>query len=158
MHNDQSQTYKALRIIAQSKGIRRGYLEGARIMVTIKPEKAAKYFTDKVTYTTGPAELNAMLKRQEAITVVDVRAPEDYQKGHIPGAMNMPKGTWNNVARLDKARTTVVYCYSEVCHLAASAAREFALSGYPVMELEGGWEEWSRMQMPAEGEQVDTKA
>jgi hypothetical protein len=29
-----------------------------------------------------------------------------------------------------------------VCHLAATAAVEFAKQGYPVMELDGGWRWW----------------
>ena len=36
----------------------------------------------------------------------------------------------------------VLYCYSQVCHLAATAALEFAGKGYPVMELDGGWRWW----------------
>jgi rhodanese-related sulfurtransferase len=35
-----------------------------------------------------------------------------------------------------------LYCYSHVCHLAATAAVLFASKGYPVMELEGGWRWW----------------
>ncbi len=45
-------------------------------------------------------------------------------------------------ARLQKGRINVVYCYSHVCHLAATGAIEFASKGYPVMELEGGWRWW----------------
>lgn len=43
-----------------------------------------------------------------------------------------------------------MYCYSEVCHLAAAAARDFAEHGYPVMELEGGFEEWHRNNLSIE--------
>ena len=39
-------------------------------------------------------------------------------------------------------RINVLYCYSHVCHLAASAAVLFASKGYPVMELDGGWRWW----------------
>jgi rhodanese-related sulfurtransferase len=120
-------------------------------MITVIPEKAAKYFEDKVSFTTGPAELNEMIKRGERIRVIDVRRAEDYEKGHVPGAINMPKGTWSNTSQLSKGEVSIVYCYSEVCHLAANAAKEFALLGYPVMELEGGWEEWARMKLPVEG-------
>lgn len=37
-----------------------------------------------------------------------------------------------------------MYCYSHVCHLAATAAVEFAAQGFPVMELEGGWRWWTK--------------
>ncbi|MBI5561930.1 MAG: rhodanese-like domain-containing protein [Deltaproteobacteria bacterium] len=36
------------------------------------------------------AELEAMLKDGSPIVVVDVREPELYAKGHVPGAINMP--------------------------------------------------------------------
>jgi rhodanese-related sulfurtransferase len=119
-------------------------------MMTISAERAAKYFEDKMEFTTGPVELNEMMKRGEKMRVVDVRRQEDFAKGHIPGAINMPKGTWGNTSRLSRENVNVVYCYSEVCHLAASAARELACSGYPVMELEGGWETWERFRLPVE--------
>jgi rhodanese-related sulfurtransferase len=45
-------------------------------------------------------------------------------------------------ARLHKNKINVLYCYSHVCHLAASAAVLLASKGYPVMELEGGWRWW----------------
>jgi len=47
-----------------------------------------------------------------------------------------------------KEKTNIVYCYSQVCHLAAAAARYFAEHDYPVMELEGGFEEWQRHNLP----------
>jgi rhodanese-related sulfurtransferase len=119
-------------------------------MFTISVERAAKYFEDKMEFTTGPVELNGMIKRGEKIRVIDVRSPEDYNKGHIPGSVNMPKGTWGDTSKLSRENVNVVYCYSQVCHLAASAAREFAYSGYQVMELEGGWETWERFGLPVE--------
>lgn len=33
----------------------------------------------------------------------------------------------------------VLYCYSQVCHLAATAAVQFTGHGYSIMELDGGW-------------------
>ena len=76
------------------------------------------------------------------VNVVDVRAAEDYAQGHIPGAVNLPKDQWSSLKGLRKDKTNVLYCYSQVCHLAASAGVEFAGKGYPVMELEGGWRWW----------------
>jgi len=44
---------------------------------------------------------------------------------------------------LSKDKANVLYCYSLVCHLAATAASEFAGKGFPVMELDGGFDEWT---------------
>jgi len=106
------------------------------------PVRAAAYFEDKLAFTAGPVELERMIKSCENIVIVDVRDAEDFAKGHIPGAINLPKGTWDQAMGLNKHRTNVVYCYSLLCHLAANACLEFASKGYPVMELEGGFTSW----------------
>ena len=99
--------------------------------------KAREFFEAKMAFTTGPVELERMMKNNE-VNVVD----EDFSEGHIPGAINLPKDQWHALKGLRKDKTNVLYCYSQVCHLAASAALEFAAKGYPVMELEGGWRWW----------------
>ena len=105
------------------------------------PAKAREFFEAKMAFTTGPVELERMMKSKE-VNVVDVRAAEDYADGHIPGAVNLPKDQWSSMKGLRKDKTNVLYCYSQVCHLAATAAVEFANKGFPVMELEGGWRWW----------------
>jgi rhodanese-related sulfurtransferase len=108
----------------------------------VDPVKAKEYFEDKMTFTTGPIELERMLKEEEDLAVIDVRAAEDYEEGHIPGAINLPKERWETLEALHKDKTNVLYCYSHVCHLAAAAAVEFASKGYPVMEMDGGFKAW----------------
>ena len=113
---------------------------GTQVKVT-DPAKAKDYFEAKMAFTTGPVELERMMKNRE-VNVVDVRAAEDYAEGHIPGAVNLPKDQWQTLNGLRKDKVNVLYCYSHVCHLAATAAVELADKGYPVMELEGGWRWW----------------
>lgn len=105
------------------------------------PVRAKEFFEAKMAFTTGPVELERMMKSGE-VNVVDVRAAEDYAAGHIPGAVNLPKDQWHTLKGLRKDKTNILYCYSLVCHLAATAAVEFAGHGYPVMELDGGWRWW----------------
>ena len=114
------------------------------------PQKAKEYFEAKITFTTGPVELDRMMKQGENITIVDVRAAEDYAEGHIPGAVNLPKDRWQTLEGLRKDKTNVLCCYSQVCHLAASAAVEFASKGYPVMEMDGGFRAWKEHDLDIE--------
>jgi rhodanese-related sulfurtransferase len=119
-------------------------------MTLVSPRKAHKYFKAKMEFTTGPAELDRMTKDRENINIVDVRAREDYEKEHIPGAINLPKGQWETCSGLSTEAVNVVYCYSEDCHLAPSAALEFSERGFPVMELDGGFEAWKEYNLPVE--------
>jgi len=114
----------------------------------VKPKKARRFFASKLKFTTGPVELKYWLNEGANIQVVDVRAPADFAQGHIPGAIHLPKEKWEKPAGLSKSKINVVYCYSQVCHLAAAAAYEFAGRGYPVMELEGGFETWKDCELP----------
>ena len=111
------------------------------------PAKAKEYFEAKMAFTTGPVELERMIRQAESINIVDLRAVEDYAKGHIPGSVNLPKDKWNSLVGLQKDKINVLYCYSQVCHLAATAAVEFAGKGYPVMELEGGFRAWKEHKL-----------
>ncbi|MEO6419783.1 MAG: rhodanese-like domain-containing protein [Polyangiaceae bacterium] len=119
-------------------------------MKIVDPAKAKEYFTDKLAFTTGPVELEGMLKKDDNVQVVDVRTAEDFAKEHIPGSMNLPRERWETLDGLDKRKTNVVVCYSQVCHLASKAAYEFASKGFPVMELEGGFKAWKEHKLPIE--------
>jgi rhodanese-related sulfurtransferase len=120
------------------------------------PARARAYFEQKLAFTTGPVELDRWIKTgEDNLVVIDVRAAEDFAKGHIPGAVNIPKDKWENPQGLAKDKTNVVYCYSQQCHLAANGCVQFAARGYPVMELEGGFETWKEHQFDIEEESAN---
>lgn len=112
------------------------------------PAKARAHFEEKMAFTTGPVELNRMIEQQQDIVVVDVRAREDFEQGHVPGAVNLPEEQWQNPQGLSKDKQNVLYCYSGVCHLAARGAVVLAGQGFPVMEMDGGWRAWKEHDMP----------
>lgn len=118
-------------------------------MITLTDtRKAVEFFEAKLEFTTGPVELSSMVERGEEIYIIDVRSKEDFSKGHIPGAINLPKERWSSFNGLSRDRTNIVYCYSQQCHLAAKACKLFAENGYSVMELEGGFDAWEKHSLP----------
>ena len=120
------------------------------------PARAMAYFEDKLAFTTGPVELDRWIKTgEDNLVVVDVRAAEDFAKGHIPGAINSPKDKWGRPQGLAKDKTNVVYCYTQQCHLAANACVQFSSRGFPVMELDGGFEAWKEYELDIEHESTN---
>ena len=126
-------------------------------MTTHDTHQAREFFAQRLLYTTGPVELDGQIRRHERITVVDVREPRDYAEGHVPGAINLPRGRWHTHAGLSKDRTSVLYCYSQNCKLAAAAAVEITAVGYPVVEMEGGFEAWRNAGLEIEGGQCPAR-
>jgi rhodanese-related sulfurtransferase len=117
------------------------------------PAEARTYFLNKLAFTTGPVELDHWIKAgEDNLIIVDVREAEDFAKGHIPGAINLPRNRWREPQGLSKSKTNVVYCYTQQCHLAANACLQFASMDYPVMELDGGFETWKEHELEIEQE------
>ena len=83
------------------------------------------------------------------INIIDVRSAEAYNKGHIPGAINIPgekysgfEGPETDIPGLRKDAFNCVYCYSPTCNLGLKAARKFASLGFPSKEIVGGYTTW----------------
>ena len=112
-------------------------------------DRAQAFFQDRMAFTTGVHELDVLLasgKKRDAsgrpFQVVDVRYPEDFAASRVPGAINLPKGTWQEPQGIDKDATLFVYCYNPTCHLSAEAAVALTAQGHRVVEVEGGWSTW----------------
>lgn len=114
------------------------------------PAQAREFFERKMTFTTGPVELNAQIEGEADLVIVDVRAHADFEEGHIPGAISLPREKWNTPEGLSKEKLNVLYCYSHVCHLAAAAAVQFAGLGYSVVEMDGGFKAWEENDLEVE--------
>lgn len=114
-------------------------------MNTYDLDRAQQYFRDRMAFTTGVHELDLLVnsrKNPATYQVVDVRQPEDFAKAHVPGAINLPRGKWQDPKGLKKDATLYLYCYNQTCHLAADAAVALTAQGYRVVEVEGGWAAW----------------
>jgi len=105
-------------------------------------EQAQKFFKERLAYTLGPVELKNFIEKG-GIKIVDIREKADYETGHIPGAISIPKEDLEkNMDKLSKDEITIIYCYNQQCHLGDSACLKLAEYNYPVMLLEGGIDVW----------------
>lgn len=110
--------------------------------IRLNTKTAEEFFAQKLAFTLGPVELQKMLDDNK-VKLIDVRDKESYKEGHIEGAMSIPKDELvEKFDMLSKGDVHVVYCYNQQCHLAAAAALILAKNGYPVMELDGGFDVW----------------
>lgn len=83
--------------------------------------------------------------------VVDVRGMVDFEKGHIPSAVNAPYDRIEK-ANLPKEGTLVLYCGNNQCPWSKLGAKALENAGYKnVRVLEGGIVNWS-----AEGFALET--
>lgn len=78
--------------------------------------------------------------------VLDVRSPEEFAKGHVPGAVNIDINAPDfatKVERFDKKQTLLVNCHAGSRGAVASA--ELARLGFKtVCNLEGGLDAWEK--------------
>ncbi len=89
-------------------------------------------------------ELKALMD-QKAVLVIDVRDPESFAKGRIPGAVNVDYTQILKQAEkfAGEKRTIVTYCACANEMTAARASVDLAAKGIPgAKALKGGWDEW----------------
>jgi molybdopterin/thiamine biosynthesis adenylyltransferase/rhodanese-related sulfurtransferase len=84
--------------------------------------------------------------------VVDVRERDEWDEGHLPGAVHVPRGNLESrieAAVPDKARPVLLYCASG--NRSAFAAKSLEELGYTnVVSLAGGFTDWKRNGLPFE--------
>ena len=85
------------------------------------------------------------------VTVLDVRPPEEYQAGHIPGAVNLPlEDLKKRLKDLPKGQEIIAYCRGPYCVLAFEAVAALRQSGFDARRLEEGYPEWKASGLPVE--------
>ncbi len=110
------------------------------------------------TYLTVKDELEP-LPRQELlervrdglVTVLDVRPPEEYAAGHVPGAVNVPLAELEtHLKELNPKQEIVAYCRGPHCVLAFDAVARLRKQGLKARRLEDGYPEWRIAGLPVE--------
>ncbi len=89
-------------------------------------------------------ELNAVLDHKGGYKIIDCRENEEFIEGHIPGAINIPRGVLEFSGKISNRRETI-YIYSQANDRASLAYPALKLLKYnKVYLIDGGWQEWNK--------------
>lgn len=98
-----------------------------------------------------PQELAGQLGK---VNIIDVREPEEYLAGHLPGAINIPRGLLefridSHPIVCDRNCTIVLQCQSGGRSALATVAMQ-ELGYKNVTNLAGGYAAWNAAGLPTE--------
>jgi len=89
--------------------------------------------------------------RKGLVTVLDVRPPEEYAAGHLPGAVNIPVDQLEKrLKELPKRKEVVAYCRGPYCLMSYDAVALLRNRGLKARRLEAGLPEWKLAGLPVE--------
>ncbi|MGB8983942.1 MAG: rhodanese-like domain-containing protein [Anaerolineales bacterium] len=101
----------------------------------------------KPVSTVNPLELNEKLKNGRRPLVIDVRQPDEYRTGHIPGAKLIPLNKLGGrLHELPQNREIVAVCASG--NRSGSATRMLVRAGFNAANLRGGMLSWRQGKLP----------
>lgn len=97
----------------------------------------------------SPGQVTEWINRQDA-RVIDLAAVNDYQKSHIPGALNVPLADAGpDHKEFAKCRERALVVYDRAGSLSAGIAQKLFKAGFnKIGFLEGGLDAWIREQLP----------
>ena len=101
-----------------------------------------------------PAGFEQLIRSDSTIRLIDVRTPEEYAAGAIPGAVNIDVKQSDFLLRIDSltdpAYPVAVYCKGGV--RSRQAADALVKKGYTVYNLDKGYDSWVRYKEKADSE------
>jgi rhodanese-related sulfurtransferase len=92
-----------------------------------------------------PVAADELLRRVKdgEVTVIDVRPPEEYRAGHLPGALSIPVSELKaRLKELPKNREVVAYCRGPYCVMALEAVELLRKRGFRAHRMEQGVADW----------------
>ena len=98
-----------------------------------------------------PKEVLDMMNANANVVYLDVREPNEWNLGHLPNAMFIPRGNLesNIEARVGREETVVIYCARG--NRSALAADTLQQMGYEnVSSMADGWGGWIAVEGPVE--------
>ena len=108
-----------------------------------------RYFAARDSMEPVSREELASRSRDGLVTVLDVRPPDEFEVGHLPGAINIPLADLEaRLAELDPAQQIVAYCRGAYCVLSFEAVAALRRRGFQARRLEEGYPEWKATGLP----------
>lgn len=107
--------------------------------------EALRHFEQLLTLETDCWDVHEVMESDHpGFVLLDVRAPESFEAGHLPRAIKLPHGKINerNLAAFPLDTLFVVYCNGPHCNGADRAAARLARLGRRVKKMIGGIEGW----------------
>ncbi len=106
----------------------------------------------------APSAVNEMMINGEDFFLLDNRRPDEYENGHLNGAVNIPlEEMMSRLDEIDPAAKIVVYCRSGVRGMIGTLA--LRLNGYKnVVNMSGGYLGWEAEDLPVVSAAPDFKA
>ena len=92
------------------------------------------------------------LVEKEGYQILDVREPDEYEEGHLPGAYNVPRGFLEVRADHEhykqdpkmQDRSQKFICYCGGGHRSSMACKTLLEMGFAdALSLKGGWTDWT---------------
>lgn len=121
----------------------------ARTRLAEVDEVVGAYFSARDTLApVGRDELLARTERAEVV-VLDVRPREEFEAGHIPGAISIPLNELRTrLGELPRGAEVVAYCRGPYCVLAPQAVALLGGHGIRARRLDEGLPEWRLAGLP----------
>ncbi|MCW7536912.1 rhodanese-like domain-containing protein [Aquabacterium sp. A7-Y] len=108
--------------------------------------RALERFQSALEFETDCWDVHASMQSDaKDFVLLDVRSPELYARGHVPGALSLPHGKIgaSKLAEWSADTVFVVYCAGPHCNGAHQGAVRLAQLGRPVKLMIGGITGWT---------------
>ena len=109
----------------------------------------------KQVKTINMEQFKALVDKKEAGLIIDVRQEIEFDDGHVPGAINVPRGLiefriWKSVGfpdKLDMSKQMTLYCLTGArCAMAAKSLQDLGFTNVTSVDMR--FEDWVKAGHP----------
>jgi phage shock protein E len=97
-------------------------------------------------------QVNSMLQKDKKWIVLDVRSAEEFNSGHIKGALNIDirqPDAFSKIDKLNKNAKYIVHCRTN--HRSGMAVEHMMQSGFKnIYQMMDGWSGWLTNNLPVQ--------